>query len=61
MVIEGIVRLVAVDREVALEIGVAALELEMILDDLREEGRTFDRHAGFLLIDDWAALRSSGS
>src|SRR5581483_9828737 len=45
MVLERIVRLVVLDRHVAVERGVALLELQMVSDDLREVRRCLYRHS----------------
>jgi hypothetical protein len=45
MIVEGILRLVPVERHPAFELRVAALQLEVFLDHLREEGGSLHRHA----------------
>src|SRR4051794_19813466 len=44
VIVERILRLVARDRHVVLEVGVLALELEVFLNDLAEDRRCLDRH-----------------
>jgi hypothetical protein len=49
MVLERIIDPVAVDRHVALERGVAPLELEMLLDHLCERQASVQGHANLPL------------
>src|SRR2546429_1160809 len=46
VVVERIVGLVMADRHSLLELRVALLQLEVVLDDLGEKGRCLDRHRG---------------
>jgi hypothetical protein len=47
MVVERVLDLVLVERHRGLELLVALLQLEMILNDLREERRSLNRHRAF--------------
>ena len=47
VILEGILRRVALERHRVREVGVPLLQLEVILDDFREHRRCLNRHTCF--------------